>query len=77
MGQRATFEYCGTNYIFTVNQTVVEGQEDKESLDRGMLSTETYIIFEATSNSGIKVLLFFSLNLLCAVSFLRHLQILR
>lgn len=56
MGQRATFEYCGTNYIFTVNQTIVDGQGDKENIDRGMLSKETYIIFEAASNSGIKIM---------------------
>lgn len=55
MGQRVTFEYCGTNYIFTVNQTIVEGQEDDDNIDRGMLSKETYFIFEALPNSGIKI----------------------
>ncbi|CAA6655548.1 unnamed protein product [Spirodela intermedia] len=57
IGQRVTFEYCGVIYIFTVNQALVEGEGDKKSgaLERGMISEETYIIFEAAPNSGIKV----------------------
>ncbi|XP_047311243.1 vesicle-fusing ATPase [Impatiens glandulifera] len=51
-GQKVTFEYQGSGYIFTVNQTSVEGQEKNE---RGMISAETYIVFEAPNSSGIKV----------------------
>ncbi|KAK9085279.1 hypothetical protein Sjap_025690 [Stephania japonica] len=55
-GQRVSFEYHGTNYIFTVNQAVVEGKEEsKNSLERGMVSSDTYIIFEAPNSSGIKI----------------------
>ncbi|KAJ4814573.1 Vesicle-fusing ATPase [Rhynchospora pubera] len=54
-GQRASFEFQGTNYIFTVNQALLEGQESATPLDRGLLTKETYIIFEATPNSGIKM----------------------
>uniref|UniRef100_A0A0D6QXW2 Vesicle-fusing ATPase n=1 Tax=Araucaria cunninghamii TaxID=56994 RepID=A0A0D6QXW2_ARACU len=53
VGQKATFEFCGTNYLFTVNETAVEGQEDS---NRGMLSEETYFVFEAPPNSGIKII---------------------
>lgn len=55
-GQRVTFEYHGNGYIFTVNQAVVEGQEKPDSIERGIISTETYIIFETSKSSGIKVL---------------------
>lgn len=54
-GQRVPFEFYGTNYIFTVNQALQEGQESSTPLDRGFLSSDTYIIFEAAPNSGIKV----------------------
>lgn len=59
VGQRVSFEYCGTNYIFTVNQAVVEGREDSKSIERGMVSTETYFVFETSPSSGIKVLFLF------------------
>lgn len=54
-GQRATFEYHGNGYIFTVNQAVVEGQEKSKKIERGMITNETYIVFEAPHASGIKV----------------------
>ncbi|XP_077229727.1 AAA-type ATPase family protein [Tasmannia lanceolata] len=54
-GQRVSFEYCGTNYIFTVNQAVVEGQEDSETIDRGMVASDTYFVFETSPSSGIKI----------------------
>ncbi|KAF3625798.1 Vesicle-fusing ATPase [Capsicum annuum] len=53
-GQRVTFEYHGIGYIFTVNQATVEGQE-KSNIERGMVSADTYIIFEAANSSGIKI----------------------
>ncbi|CAN4087392.1 unnamed protein product [Withania somnifera] len=53
-GQRGTFEYHGNGFIFTVNQATVEGQE-KSNIERGMVSADTYIIFEAANSSGIKI----------------------
>ncbi|GLT75622.1 hypothetical protein SLA2020_473290, partial [Shorea laevis] len=55
VGQRASFEYHGNNYIFTVNQAVLEGQEKSNGIERGMISNETYIIYEASNSSGIKI----------------------
>ncbi|XP_004294018.1 PREDICTED: vesicle-fusing ATPase [Fragaria vesca subsp. vesca] len=52
-GQRVSFEYHGTNYIFTVNQAV--RSEESTSVERGMISSETYFIFEAPSGNGIKI----------------------
>ncbi|XP_008792269.1 vesicle-fusing ATPase-like [Phoenix dactylifera] len=54
-GQRVSFEFCGTNYIFTVNQAMLEGQEDSKAMERGMISNDTYFIFEASPASGIKI----------------------
>lgn len=54
-GQKVVFEYHGNNYNFTVSQAVVEGQEKSNSLERGMITDDTYIIFEAARDSGIKV----------------------
>ncbi|KZV25178.1 vesicle-fusing ATPase [Dorcoceras hygrometricum] len=55
-GQRVTFEYHGIGYIFTVNQAAVEGLEKSNSIERGIISADTYIIFEAPSSSGIKII---------------------
>lgn len=54
-GQRVTFEYHGNGYIFTVNQAAVEGLEKSNSIERGIISADTYIIFEAPKSSGIKI----------------------
>ncbi|KAF7144788.1 hypothetical protein RHSIM_Rhsim04G0021300 [Rhododendron simsii] len=54
-GQRVTFEYHGNGYIFTVNQAAVEGQEKPDSIERGIITTETYIVFEVSKSSGIKI----------------------
>ncbi|KAB5560602.1 hypothetical protein DKX38_005559 [Salix brachista] len=54
-GQRVTFEYHGNNYIFTVTQATVEGREDSSDVERGMISSDTYIVFEASNSSGIKI----------------------
>lgn len=54
-GQRVSFEYHGNNYIFTVNQAVVEGREKSNDFERGMISSDTYFVFEASNSSGIKV----------------------
>ncbi|XP_010260512.1 PREDICTED: vesicle-fusing ATPase-like [Nelumbo nucifera] len=53
-GQRGSFEYHGNNYIFTVTQAVVESEKSK-TLERGMISSETYFVFEASNSSGIKI----------------------
>lgn len=47
-GQKFTFEYYGNGFISTVNQAVLEGQEKSKSIERGMITTETYIVFEAS-----------------------------
>ena len=60
-GQRLTLEYHGNGFILTVNQAVVEGKEKSNSIERGVISTETYIVFEAPKSSGIKVNFFWSL----------------
>ncbi|OAY26193.1 vesicle-fusing ATPase [Manihot esculenta] len=54
-GQRVSFEYHGNNYIFTVNQAVVEGREKSNDFERGMISSDTYFVFEASNSSGIKI----------------------
>ncbi|KAJ6333531.1 hypothetical protein OIU77_009409 [Salix suchowensis] len=54
-GQKVTFEYHGNNYIFTVTQAAVEGREGSNDVERGMISSDTYIVFEASNSSGIKI----------------------
>ncbi|XP_059662642.1 vesicle-fusing ATPase-like [Cornus florida] len=54
-GQRVTFEYHGNGYIFTVNRAAVEGQEEPISPERGIISADTYVVFEASNSSGIKI----------------------
>lgn len=51
-GQKVTIEYHGNNYVFTVNGASVEGQDKSE---RGMITDDTYIVFETQSSSGIKI----------------------
>lgn len=58
-GQKVSFEFCGTNYIFTVNQAALEGQESSKGLERGFITADTYIVFETSPNSGIKVFSFY------------------
>ncbi|GER31530.1 vesicle-fusing ATPase [Striga asiatica] len=55
IGQRVTLEYHGNGFIFTVNQASVEEQERSNGIDRGMISADTYIIYEASNSSGIKI----------------------
>ncbi|XP_057531196.1 vesicle-fusing ATPase-like [Amaranthus tricolor] len=55
VGQKVTFEYLGNNFLFTVSQAVVEGLEKSDS-ERGMLTSDTYIIFESAGGSGIKII---------------------
>ena len=56
--QRVTFEYHSNGYIFIVNQVVIEGQEKSKNIERGMISTDIYIVFEASNSSGIKASIF-------------------
>jgi vesicle-fusing ATPase len=60
-GQKVLFEHQGINYSFTVSQVTVEGQQRSSSIDRGMISDDTFMIFEASRDSGIKAsfLIFF------------------
>ena len=64
-GQKVSFEYKGNNYIFTVNQAAVEGQKSFNAPERGMFSSDTYMFFETSNDSGIKVV--FSVFYLCLV----------
>ncbi|EFH44056.1 hypothetical protein ARALYDRAFT_329412 [Arabidopsis lyrata subsp. lyrata] len=56
VGQRVTFEYHGTNYIFTVNRAVTEGQDQFNGIERGIISNDTYFVFEASNATGIKII---------------------
>ncbi|XLR16250.1 hypothetical protein S83_044188, partial [Arachis hypogaea] len=55
VGQKVLFEYHGNNYSFTVTQAAVEGQEKTNALERGMISDDTYVVFETARDSGIKI----------------------
>ncbi|KAG2674448.1 hypothetical protein I3843_13G120800 [Carya illinoinensis] len=54
-GQRVSFEYHGNNYIFTVNQAAVGGQQNSNSLERGIIASDTHFVFETSNASGIKI----------------------
>jgi hypothetical protein len=58
VGQRASFEFRGSNFVFTVTETVPVGALDDNkstvSMTRGLLSPETTFFFES-GNSSIKV----------------------
>jgi hypothetical protein len=71
-GQKVLFEHQGINYSFTVSHVTVEGQE--RSSDRGMISDDTFIAFEASRDSGIKAsfLIFLLTSTLLFSSFLTH-----
>ncbi|CAH1422727.1 unnamed protein product [Lactuca virosa] len=53
-GQMVTFDFIGNGYIFKVTQVDVESH-DKTDIERGMLSSDSYIVFEASNSSGIKI----------------------
>ncbi|XP_028549702.1 vesicle-fusing ATPase isoform X4 [Dendrobium catenatum] len=55
-GQKVLFEFLGTNYIFNVNQALVEDEEKANDIERGIITNDTYIVFEADSSSGIKII---------------------
>ncbi|XP_059437986.1 vesicle-fusing ATPase-like isoform X2 [Corylus avellana] len=54
-GQKVSFEYHGNNYIFSVNEAAGEGQKSSNAPERGMFSSDTYLVFETSSDSGIKI----------------------
>lgn len=53
--QRVSFEYLGLNYTFCVTNVHRHGDLKKDNQLRGILDSNTLIIFETQSNSGIKV----------------------
>ncbi|KAM5559571.1 vesicle-fusing ATPase-like [Rosa sericea] len=58
-GQKVSFKSDGgREYVFTVHQAAVEGQEKADAdLERGMISSGTYFIFETPKGSnGLKIL---------------------
>uniref|UniRef100_A0A7S0S019 Vesicle-fusing ATPase n=2 Tax=Pyramimonas obovata TaxID=1411642 RepID=A0A7S0S019_9CHLO len=55
VGQKVTFEYLGTNYMFNVTAVVVEGQLETDVTQRGMMLPSTTFMFETPANSGIKI----------------------
>ncbi|KAK8957226.1 Vesicle-fusing ATPase [Platanthera zijinensis] len=56
IGQRVSFEFLGTKYIFTMNRAMVEAQEKSNAIERGIITIETHIVFEVVSSSGIKII---------------------
>ena len=55
VGQKAAVEYCGNNYLFTVNSLLVADVPDGVTSMRGLLTSETSFVFEAAHNSAIKI----------------------
>mmetsp|Transcript_15169 Transcript_15169/g.20934 ORF Transcript_15169/g.20934 Transcript_15169/m.20934 type:complete len:724 (+) Transcript_15169:78-2249(+) len=53
VGQKATFEYLGTNYLLSVSSCLVDGNPNPAK--RGMLVPPTTFVYETPANSGIKV----------------------
>ncbi|KAL9160212.1 hypothetical protein ABFS82_08G185500 [Erythranthe guttata] len=54
-GQRVLLKYNEIGYIFTVNQVAVQGKEKTNRIERGMISADTHIIYEAPLSSGIQI----------------------
>lgn len=57
VGQRASFEFRGSNFVFTVTETVPVGALEAKpalSMTRGLLTPETTFFFES-GNTSIKV----------------------
>ena len=55
IGQKAPVDYAGETYLITINHIVVEGAREGVQSLRGMFTPATTVVYEATSNSGIKV----------------------
>ena len=54
-GQKAAVEYCGNNYLVTVNSMLVSGTPEGVTSQRGCLVADTSFVFEAAHNSAIKI----------------------
>lgn len=54
-GQKAAVEYCGNNYLVTVNSMLVSGTPEGVTSQRGCLVPDTSFVFEAAHNSAIKI----------------------
>lgn len=52
--QKVSFEYVGTNFLFTVGTVLVDGQLEGEG-SLGLLIDDTVWQFETPANSGIKI----------------------
>ena len=55
VGQKAAVEYCGNNFLVTVNSMLVEGAPDGVRNSRGLMIPDTGLVFEAAHNSAIKI----------------------
>ena len=55
VGQKAAVEYCGNNFLCTVNSMLVEGAPDGVRNSRGLMIPDTGLVFEAAHNSAIKI----------------------
>ena len=55
VGQKAAVEYCGNNYLVTVNSMLVDGAAFGVTSMRGSMTPETKFVFEAPHGSGIKI----------------------
>ncbi|CAI8618212.1 unnamed protein product [Vicia faba] len=55
-GQKVLFEFQGNNYSFTVREATVEGRGKSSSIERGMILDDTFFVFDAPRDSGIKVI---------------------
>ena len=53
IGQKLTFEFCGTNYIFTISAVTVE--KEGATPFRALLNETSSFVFEAKPNDGIKL----------------------
>ena len=53
VGQQASFEYIGTNYLFTVEDLLVDGQAEGERCSRGLLSADADVLLEGGTNIKI------------------------
>ena len=55
VGQKAAVEYCGNNFLFTVNSVLVAGVQPGVTSLRALLTPATSFVFEAAHNSAIKI----------------------
>ncbi|CAM6045492.1 unnamed protein product [Sphagnum compactum] len=56
VGQKAPFEYLGTNYSFHVISMLLDGQLENAGSTRGLLAPDTHFQFETAGNSGFKII---------------------